>query len=185
MCATSFMKNDHRSSPALQFLKEHLNYLKEQTSTWPGTLRNVYVSSYVSVAQEYLDATEGRRVCWYIACVNASIFLAWKSRRLLPFMQKAFTHDPLSGRAYTLLTSIFRWVSVKQCMISRRVNVECNSHKSFLHLIANNMALCSFGEYYACDALRSLTSPTNFRLGCHNMLLFPTAKQPRPTARSH
>lgn len=109
------------------FLKEYLNYLKEQTSTWPGTLRNVYVSSYVSVAQEYLDATEGRRVCWYIACVNASIFLAWKSRRLLPFMQKAFTHDPLSGRAYTLLTSIF-------------------SHKSFLHLIANNMALCSFGS---------------------------------------
>jgi len=73
----------------------------------------------------------------------------------------------------------------EQYLISRRANVECNSHKSFLHLIANNMALCSFGEHYTCDALRLLTSPTNFRFGCHNILLFPTAKQPRPTARSH
>ncbi|KAL4066045.1 hypothetical protein V8B97DRAFT_2021162 [Scleroderma yunnanense] len=108
-------------------LKDILNVLKEETSTWPATLRNAYVGTYVRAAQGYLDSTEGRRVCWYIASLNAVVFLAWKARRIRPFMWRAFTHDPLSGRSYTLLTSIF-------------------SHKSFLHLIANNMALCSFGS---------------------------------------
>ncbi|KAI6101336.1 hypothetical protein F5141DRAFT_1051357 [Pisolithus sp. B1] len=108
-------------------LKETLNQLKDETSTWPGTLRNVFLATYVRCAQTYLDWTEGRRLCFHIACLNAAVFLAWKVPRLRSFMWKSFTHDPLSGRAYTLLTSVF-------------------SHKSFLHLMANNMALCSFGS---------------------------------------
>lgn len=108
-------------------LKETLEHLKDETSTWPSTLRNVSIATYVRCAQTYLDWTEGRRLCFHIACVNAAIFLAWKVPRLRSFMWKSFAHDPLSGRAYTLLTSVF-------------------SHKGFLHLIANNMALCSFGS---------------------------------------
>ena len=69
----------------LQTLKDTNTYLKQQTAPWASPLRNVYVSTYVTVAQEYLDSTEGRRVCWYIACLDAAIFLVWKAPCLRPF----------------------------------------------------------------------------------------------------
>jgi len=54
-------------------------------------------------------------------------------------MTRSFTHHPLSGRSYTLLTSMF-------------------SHKSFIHLLANSMALASFGSaathYFTLEQLK-------------------------------
>lgn len=43
-------------------------------------------------------------------------------------MKGSFTHNPLSGKSYTMLTSTF-------------------SHKSFLHLLFNSMALTGFGTF--------------------------------------
>jgi len=74
-----------------------------------------------------------------ICGVNTAIYLVWKIPRLAPFMTRTFTHHPLSGRSYTLLTSMF-------------------SHKSFIHLLANSMALASFGSaathYFTLEQLK-------------------------------
>lgn len=34
--------------------------------------------------------------------------LAWKMKRPHPIMKSSFRHDPLSGKSYTLFTSMFR-----------------------------------------------------------------------------
>ncbi|KAH7885837.1 hypothetical protein F5I97DRAFT_1936814 [Phlebopus sp. FC_14] len=108
-------------------LREELVTIKKNCSLWPPLVRDVLVSTWVSRAQNYVDATEGRRMCWKIVALNSIIFFAWKAPRFVPFLNKAFAHDPLSGRSYTLLTSMF-------------------SHKNLLHLLANSMALASFGS---------------------------------------
>jgi len=57
------------------------------------------------------------------------LFLAWQVPRLRPAMQRHFTHNPLSGVSYTLLTSMF-------------------SHQSLVHLLFNSLALVSFGAAF-------------------------------------
>ncbi|KAN0088917.1 hypothetical protein V8E55_005974 [Tylopilus felleus] len=118
-----------------QFLK-YLESVKEKISQWPIALQNVSLTVSAFVGSFYYDASEGRRLCWSICALNTAIFLMWKIPRFNPFMNRAFTHDPLSGKSYTLLTSMF-------------------SHKSFLHLATNSMALASFGAaatHYLCVA---------------------------------
>ncbi|KAG0705596.1 hypothetical protein DFH29DRAFT_980840 [Suillus ampliporus] len=122
-----------------KYLQTQVNQLKDTLTEWPLALRNLVLSVYVQAAQSYLDAPEGRRLCWLICGVNAAIYLVWKIPRLAPFMSRSFTHHPLSGRSYTLLTSMF-------------------SHKSFIHLLANSMALASFGSaathYFTLEQLK-------------------------------
>ncbi|KAF9219802.1 rhomboid-domain-containing protein [Gyrodon lividus] len=108
-------------------LQAGVDKIKEVTNTWPMALRHAVVAAYATTAQNYLDASEGRRLCWTICGVNTAIFLLWKIPRLNLFMNRAFTHHPLSGKSYTLLTSSF-------------------SHKGFFHLVANSLALASFGS---------------------------------------
>ncbi|KAG8214980.1 hypothetical protein J3R82DRAFT_8383 [Butyriboletus roseoflavus] len=108
-----------------QFFK-YLESVKEKISQWPIALQNVSLTVSAFVGSFYYDASEGRRLCWSICVLNAAVFLMWKIPRLNAFMNRVFTHDPLSGKSYTLLTSMF-------------------SHKNFLHLVANSMALASFG----------------------------------------
>ncbi|KAG2346696.1 hypothetical protein BDR05DRAFT_958846 [Suillus weaverae] len=122
-----------------KYLQTQVNQLKDTLAEWPLALRNLVLSVYVQAAQSYLDAPEGRRLCWLICGVNTAIYLVWKIPRLAPFMTRSFTHHPLSGRSYTLLTSMF-------------------SHKSFIHLLANSMALASFGSaathYFTLEQLK-------------------------------
>ncbi|KAI9457180.1 hypothetical protein HD554DRAFT_2143408 [Boletus coccyginus] len=116
-----------------QFLRR-LESVKENISQWPIALQNVSLTVSAFVGSFYYDASEGRRLCWTICALNTAVFLIWKIPRFNAFMNRAFTHDPLSGKSYTLLTSMF-------------------SHKSFLHLAANSMALASFGAaatHYLC-----------------------------------
>ncbi|KAG5638563.1 hypothetical protein H0H81_011909 [Sphagnurus paluster] len=81
--------------------------------------------------QPFADASEGKRLCWKICLFNAAVWLAWKAKRFKGPMMVSFTHNPLSGLSYTLLTSMF-------------------SHRSFIHLACNCLALESFGSaaYY-------------------------------------
>lgn len=66
--------------------------------------------AYVILANTYLALPEATRTCYAITAVNTLIFFAWKVPRLQGFMIRHFLHDPLSGRSYTLLTSMFRQV---------------------------------------------------------------------------
>ncbi|KAF8517891.1 hypothetical protein BU17DRAFT_91319 [Hysterangium stoloniferum] len=59
--------------------------------------------------------------------LDEGIWVAWQIPRLRGEMMRNFMHDPLSGKSHTLLTSIF-------------------SHKHFLHLLFNNLALGGFGS---------------------------------------
>ncbi|KAH7922601.1 rhomboid-domain-containing protein [Leucogyrophana mollusca] len=110
-----------------RILQAKVENLKGKLAEWPIALKSLVLSAYVGIAQPYLDATEGRRMCWMICGANAAVYLAWKIPRLGPVMNRSFTHHPLSGLSYTLLTSMF-------------------SHKSFIHFLANSMALASFGS---------------------------------------
>jgi len=65
--------------------------------------------AYTSLAQNYLDATEGRRMCFKITAINAAVWLLWKLPSARIAMMTSFTHNPLSGLSYTLLTSMFRY----------------------------------------------------------------------------
>ncbi|KAG9318935.1 hypothetical protein JVU11DRAFT_1049 [Chiua virens] len=126
-----------RKSKSRAQVNEFLKYLesaRERISQWPIALQNVSLTVAAFVGSFYYDASEGRRLCWSICALNTAIFLVWKIPRFNPFMNRAFMHDPLSGKAYTLLTSMF-------------------SHKSFFHLVANSMGLASFGAaatHYLC-----------------------------------
>lgn len=77
---------------------------------FPQTITRVAVWVYVQVAQPVLDTTEGKRICWAIGLVNTAVWLAWQFPKAHPFMMRHFTHNPLTGLSYTMLTCIFRRV---------------------------------------------------------------------------
>ncbi|KAI0653004.1 hypothetical protein C8Q70DRAFT_1039429 [Cubamyces menziesii] len=107
-------------------LQGTLASLKSSMEQLPETMKAMVVWSYVQVFQPILNASEGKRMCWAIGAVNFAVWLAWGVPRWNAFMLRAFTHNPLSGKSYTLLTSTF-------------------SHQNILHLAFNCMALASFG----------------------------------------
>src|SRR6266542_1727144 len=59
--------------------------------------------------------------------INTFIFGMWQIPHLKPVMNRYFVHNPLSGRSFTLLTSVF-------------------SHEAFWHYSFNMLALYSFGD---------------------------------------
>ncbi|KAF8624024.1 hypothetical protein AX17_007230 [Amanita inopinata Kibby_2008] len=109
----------------------------------PGLIRPWVSLAYVTAMQPYADMTEGKRLCWKICLFNAAIYGVWKFKRLHHGMMHNFTHNPLSGLSYTLLTSVF-------------------SHKSFFHLLLNCLALESFGSaaYHYLVKEQGKASPT-------------------------
>ncbi|KIM88094.1 hypothetical protein PILCRDRAFT_813998 [Piloderma croceum F 1598] len=134
-------------------LQNFVEELKEMTTNFPIAVRNVIFITYVNLANPYLNASEGRRLCWKICFLNTAIWVAWQVPRLQRFMHHAFMHHPLSGLSYTLLTSMF-------------------SHKSFMHLLFNSFALCSFGaaatnylireQYQSVSGLQESTTTWHF-----------------------
>lgn len=107
-------------------MQDGLDQVRASVESLPIMLKSFATWAYIYVAQPLVDAKEGRRVCWTIAAFNTGIFVLWQIPRLRLFMKASFSHSPLSGKSYTMLTSTF-------------------SHKSFLHLLFNSMALTSFG----------------------------------------
>ncbi|KAI0331678.1 hypothetical protein GY45DRAFT_1300666 [Cubamyces sp. BRFM 1775] len=107
-------------------LQGALATLKSSMEQLPETVKAMVVWSYVQVFQPILNASEGKRMCWAIGAVNVAVWLAWRVPRWNAFMYRAFSHNPLTGKSYTMLTSTF-------------------SHENFFHLAFNCMALASFG----------------------------------------
>ncbi|KAF9461537.1 hypothetical protein BDZ94DRAFT_1196100 [Collybia nuda] len=120
-----------QNAEVIKDLREWYAYISGRIQEVPGLLRPWVGIAYVAVMQPYADASEGKRLCWKICLFNAAVWAAWKFRRLQGPMRVSFMHHPLSGLSYTLLTSMF-------------------SHRSFLHLAFNCLALESFGSaaYY-------------------------------------
>ncbi|OAV99696.1 hypothetical protein PTTG_00517 [Puccinia triticina 1-1 BBBD Race 1] len=75
----------------------------------------------------YINLNEGKQICCILALINLPIFALWQMPRLVKSMTQKFTHFPLSGKSYTLITSTF-------------------SHSSALHFGFNMMALYSIGS---------------------------------------
>jgi rhomboid-like protein len=121
---------DMRFAQAQILLKKfqgQLASLTEVLTDAPIVAKSVILHSYARLAEMYLNASEGRRAGYGIAAVNVGIWVAWQIPILRPFMMTHFTHQPLSGKIYTMLTSMF-------------------SHSSFVHLLFNCMALTSFAS---------------------------------------
>jgi len=108
-------------------LQNNVKKLQEDLAPLPKMISNFFVWTYAQVATSYLNASEGGRLGWQIGAINGAVWLAWQIPRLHPVMAARFMHHPLSGRASTLLTSMF-------------------SHSSFVHLAFNTIALTSFGS---------------------------------------
>ncbi|TFY55510.1 hypothetical protein EVG20_g9290 [Dentipellis fragilis] len=95
--------------------------IRDALSSVPEVLQDVcafVVHKYRSLRLN----SEGARAVVLITGVNVAIWLAWKVPRLRPFMRAHFTHDPLSGKVYTRLTSIF-------------------SHKTLLEILRSTLLL--------------------------------------------
>jgi len=121
---------DMRFAQAQLLLKRfqtQLAELTEKLADAPIVMKSVILHSYARLAEMYLNASEGRRAGYGLAAVNVGIWVAWQIPILRPFMMTHFTHHPLSGKTYTMLTSLF-------------------SHASFMHLLFNCMALTSFAS---------------------------------------
>ena len=91
-----------------QKFQAQLTALTESLADAPIIAKSVILHSYARLAEMYLNASEGRRAGYGIAAVNVGIWIAWQIPVLRPFMMSHFTHHPLSGKTYTMLTSIFR-----------------------------------------------------------------------------
>ncbi|OCH85110.1 hypothetical protein OBBRIDRAFT_763385 [Obba rivulosa] len=112
--------------------------------TWPQSIAGFAQWALLQIVNPLIGSDEGRRMCWAIGAFNGAIFLLWRFKHLKPFMMRHFTHNPLSGKAYTMLTSTF-------------------SHATPLHYLFNTLALASFGAATAAQfqqrAMNSETLP--------------------------
>jgi rhomboid-like protein len=82
--------------------------LNESLEGVPSVTKAMIANAYAIIAEMYLNASEGRRAGYGIVAANVGIWIAWQIPVLRPFMITHFTHHPLSGKAYTMLTSMFR-----------------------------------------------------------------------------
>jgi len=108
-------------------LQDRLGAMKDAIEEWPETIKSMLVWTYIQVAQPVLDTTESRRVCWAISAVSGMIYVAWQFPQSRPYLRARFTHSPLTGLSYTMLTSLF-------------------SHRHLLHVWLNSLGLAAFGS---------------------------------------
>ncbi|EFP89632.2 uncharacterized protein PGTG_15595 [Puccinia graminis f. sp. tritici CRL 75-36-700-3] len=108
------------SDAQLQQLRklDKLNFIKEYG------LNNLFPHHLLTW---YINLGEGKQICCILALINLQIFALWQMPRFFKYMTQRFTHFPLSGKSYTLITSTF-------------------SHSSALHFGFNMLALYSIGS---------------------------------------
>ncbi|KAA1478985.1 hypothetical protein DENSPDRAFT_845984 [Dentipellis sp. KUC8613] len=75
-------------------------------SSSPGVLQDMFAHMTLK-SRELRLGSDGAQAAILIGGMNVAIWLAWKVPRLRPFMRAHFTHDPLSGKVHTMLTSMF------------------------------------------------------------------------------
>ncbi|KAI0709663.1 hypothetical protein C8T65DRAFT_808032 [Cerioporus squamosus] len=114
-------------SASLERFKGQMMTLLDTLDKLPVMMKAVlWQYGCVPILKPFFDATEGERMCWAICAVNCVVWLAWRVPRWGPFMLQSFAHNPMSGRSYTLFTSML-------------------SHENFIHLAFNCIALTTFG----------------------------------------
>ncbi|PFH51027.1 hypothetical protein AMATHDRAFT_59958 [Amanita thiersii Skay4041] len=116
-----------QNAELIRKLREWYSKLNSAVQDFPTLIKPWISLAYVTVMQPYADMSEGKRLCWKICLLNATVYGFWKIRQLQSGMLHTFMHNPLSGMSFTILTSTF-------------------SHKAFLHLLFNCLALESFGS---------------------------------------
>ncbi|THH00464.1 hypothetical protein EW145_g7073 [Phellinidium pouzarii] len=104
-----------------------LKRTQDAVSFIPKIITTPFLWMFVKASNAYISSSEGTRAAYQICFINGVVWIMWQINSLKPFMKAHFTHNPLSGRYITLLTSVF-------------------SHQSFIHLLANSFALVSFGS---------------------------------------
>jgi rhomboid-like protein len=107
-CFSARTPPHHLTRISLQKFQAQLSALTESLADAPIIAKSIILHSYARLAEMYLNASEGRRAGYGIAAVNVGIWIAWQIPVLRPFMMSHFTHHPLSGKTYTMLTSMFR-----------------------------------------------------------------------------
>ncbi|KDQ19072.1 hypothetical protein BOTBODRAFT_28566 [Botryobasidium botryosum FD-172 SS1] len=107
-------------------LSANFERLKSATAALPEAAAHQIQHLYLIVANNWLNTPEGKRTCYAITALNALIFVAWQIPRLGPIMRRGFMHHPLSGKSYTMITSVF-------------------SHVGVVHFAFNTIGLLSFG----------------------------------------
>lgn len=120
ICLGSYYGAAYLTQRNEESLRDVLSHLKRMSShesferDIQGRLRDKAIPE--SIQQLYLTARrfwdfkrDSEKATIAIIAVNALVFLAWQIRRpnVQAFMARHFTHSSLSGRNYTLLTSVF------------------------------------------------------------------------------
>ncbi|EMD38784.1 hypothetical protein CERSUDRAFT_112528 [Gelatoporia subvermispora B] len=101
--------------------------LVELLNESPTLLQPFLFPPLLALANTIDQSDEYFRICCSIGALNIAVFLLWRIPRLQSFMTSHFTHDPLSGKAYTMLTSLF-------------------SHKNPLHMAISLISLYYFSH---------------------------------------
>ncbi|PVG04694.1 hypothetical protein CPB86DRAFT_771357 [Serendipita vermifera] len=121
------MFNEWRQSTAKAW-QTSFNEFQKKIVILPSALRGFAQYSYYYVAQNWVNMTEGKQMCYKLVGCFAAVYVAGLIPAARRIVFQAFSHDPLSGRSFTLFTSQF-------------------GHGGLLHLAVNSFALIGFGEF--------------------------------------
>lgn len=106
-------------------MQDTVGSLQRALSGLPAGFANTLLHGYVAIAENWLNTSEAKRFASLAISINALVFIGWRIPRLQRTMAAMWTHSPISGKSYTLLTSAF-------------------SHAEFWHFGFNMFALWSF-----------------------------------------
>ncbi|EIM86435.1 uncharacterized protein STEHIDRAFT_97071 [Stereum hirsutum FP-91666 SS1] len=116
-----------RDGILLKKIQNQVDSLAAYMASYPVIIKQFVVHCYAAIGENYINSSEGRRLAWGVGAASFGIWLAWQVPRFNPWLMRNFAHSPLSGRTYTLMTSVI-------------------SHRGFLHWFFNITALSGFGS---------------------------------------
>lgn len=104
-----------------------MNEFQRKIAGFTLPVRNFVQTSYHYLAQSWVNLTEGRATCYKLVGCFAAVYLFSVFPLTRSLGRRLFSHDPLSGSTFTLLTSQF-------------------GHANFLHFALNSYCFIGFGE---------------------------------------
>lgn len=99
-----------RSSMGGKALREWVEWKEtQQTLAWMrmNHVPDIIQGSYSRFKYWWNQKGDGTRATWILIGINTIPFLAWRLPGAQNFMRRNFTHTPLSGRSFTMLTAAF------------------------------------------------------------------------------
>ncbi|KAK1922274.1 hypothetical protein DB88DRAFT_390088 [Papiliotrema laurentii] len=114
--------------------QQSANSLAKNLSFLPNALSTPIVRLYVLAEEYVLNTPPAQLAPTLLLPYLGGVFIAWRLRRLEPFMRKWFLHRPVVFSAPRQ-----KWQETVTLFTSTV------SHQSFPHLAFNSIALCSFG----------------------------------------